>query len=113
VKLAFAFADLLNHEARCAAGRWRRRDPVRRTAFNVYTDDVVEWGVEALHRASAGLTCTTAVHICYGYGIKANVDWKASLGSEWRQYERSFRARQEPHPASLARIAPLARAART
>jgi 5-methyltetrahydropteroyltriglutamate--homocysteine methyltransferase len=55
-------------------------------------DDVREWGIAALHRASEGLTCTTAVHICYGYGIKANNDWKASLGSEWRQYEAIFPA---------------------
>jgi 5-methyltetrahydropteroyltriglutamate--homocysteine methyltransferase len=54
--------------------------------------EVKEWGVEALHRAIAGLTCTTAVHICYGYGIKANIDWKATLGTEWRQYEEIFPA---------------------
>jgi 5-methyltetrahydropteroyltriglutamate--homocysteine methyltransferase len=53
-------------------------------------DDVASWGIEALHRAVEGLGCTTAVHICYGYGIKANVDWKKTLGSEWRQYERTF-----------------------
>jgi 5-methyltetrahydropteroyltriglutamate--homocysteine methyltransferase len=56
-------------------------------AFNVYMDEVSGWGIDALHRAIEGLTCTTAVHICYGYGIKANVDWKATLGNEWRQYE--------------------------
>jgi 5-methyltetrahydropteroyltriglutamate--homocysteine methyltransferase len=54
--------------------------------------EVTEWGVEALHRATAGLKCATAVHICYGYGIKANIDWKASLGGEWRQYEAIFPA---------------------
>jgi 5-methyltetrahydropteroyltriglutamate--homocysteine methyltransferase len=55
-------------------------------------DAVKDWGIEALHRACAGLKCTTAVHICYGYGIKANVDWKHSLGGEWRQYEEIFPA---------------------
>jgi 5-methyltetrahydropteroyltriglutamate--homocysteine methyltransferase len=30
------------------------------------------------------------VHICYGYGIKPNIEWKQSLGSEWRQYEQTF-----------------------
>src|SRR5437660_1659787 len=55
-------------------------------------DDVLAWGIEALHRAIEGLSCTTAVHICYGYGIKANIDWKATLGSEWRQYEQTFPA---------------------
>jgi len=55
-------------------------------------DDVQAWGIEALHRAIEGLSCTTAVHICYGYGIKANTDWKATLGSEWRQYAQTFPA---------------------
>src|SRR5262249_5037711 len=59
-------------------------------AFNVYMNAVGEWGVAALERAAADLTCTTAVHICYGYGIKANIDWKGTLGSEWRQYETVF-----------------------
>lgn len=58
--------------------------------FNVYMEDVKTWGVEALHRCIEGLTCTTAVHICYGFGIKANLDWKATLRSEWRQYEEIF-----------------------
>ena len=92
IKMAFAFADLLNVEARAL-----ERDGVNviqfdEPAFNVYMDEVAEWGIEALHRAIAGLNCTTAVHICYGYGIKANIDWKASLGSEWRQYEKIFPA---------------------
>ena len=91
-KMAFAFADLLNQEARAL-----ERDGVDviqfdEPAFNVYMSEVAEWGIEALHRAIAGLRCKTAVHICYGYGIKANVDWKATLGSEWRQYEEIFPA---------------------
>jgi len=92
VKLALAFADALNAEARAL-----ERDGVDliqfdEPAFNVYMDDVVSWGIEALHRAIDGLTCTTAVHICYGYGIKANIDWKVTLGGEWRQYEKIFPA---------------------
>jgi 5-methyltetrahydropteroyltriglutamate--homocysteine methyltransferase len=61
-------------------------------AFNVYMDDARTWGIEAIHRAIDGLSCKTAVHICYGYGIKANVDWKGTLGAEWRQYEQTFPA---------------------
>src|SRR5437667_8704365 len=53
-------------------------------------DEVPVWGVKALERAAQGLKCGTAVHICYGYGIKANTDWKETLGSEWRQYEETF-----------------------
>jgi 5-methyltetrahydropteroyltriglutamate--homocysteine methyltransferase len=59
-------------------------------AFNVYMREVAEWGMAALERAAKGLNCKTAVHICYGYGIKANIDWKATLGSQWRQYEETF-----------------------
>src|SRR5439155_1194235 len=59
-------------------------------AFNVYFDEVRDWGVRTLERAAAGIRCTTAVHICYGYGIKANIEWKKTLGGEWRQYEQTF-----------------------
>lgn len=54
--------------------------------------DVLDWGITALHRAAAGLDCLTAVHIRYGYRIQANLDWKATLGGEWRQYEETFPA---------------------
>ncbi len=92
VKMAFAFADLLNAEARALAADGVAVIQFDEPAFNVYMREVKEWGVEALHRAIAGLSCTTAVHICYGYGIKANIDWKATLGAEWRQYEEIFPA---------------------
>jgi len=89
-KLAMAFAEILNEEARAldAAGI----DVVQfdEPAFNVYFDEVREWGIAALERARAGVAAKTAVHICYGYGIKANIDWKKTLGSEWRQYEQTF-----------------------
>src|SRR3984885_11369955 len=95
VKMAFAFADLLNQEARALCDDGVDVIQFDEPAFNVYMKEVTEWGVEALHRATAGLTCTTAVHICYGYGIKANIDWKAGLGGEWRQYEEFFPALAE------------------
>jgi 5-methyltetrahydropteroyltriglutamate--homocysteine methyltransferase len=92
VKMAFAFADLLNAEARALEADGVDVIQFDEPAFNVYMDAVKDWGIEALHRAAAGLSCTTAVHICYGYGIKANVEWKQSLGGEWRQYEAIFPA---------------------
>jgi 5-methyltetrahydropteroyltriglutamate--homocysteine methyltransferase len=92
VKLAMAFAALLNEEARALAADGVDVIQFDEPAFNVYMDEVKEWGVEALHRAAEGLRCKTAVHICYGYGIKANIDWKHGLGSEWRQYEEIFPA---------------------
>jgi 5-methyltetrahydropteroyltriglutamate--homocysteine methyltransferase len=92
VKMAFAFADLLNAEARALAADGVDVIQFDEPAFNVYMDEVKDWGIEALQRATAGLSCTTAVHICYGYGIQANVDWKATLGCAWRQYEEIFPA---------------------
>jgi 5-methyltetrahydropteroyltriglutamate--homocysteine methyltransferase len=92
VKLAMAFAEVLNEEARALAADGVDLIQFDEPAFNVYMADVVRWGVDALHRAAEGVSCRTAVHICYGYGIKANVDWKDTLGSEWRQYEAIFPA---------------------
>ena len=92
VAMAMAFADLLNEEARELAAIGVDVIQFDEPAFNVYMDEAAGWGIEALHRAIAGLKCKTAVHICYGYGIKANIDWKAGLGGEWRQYETVFPA---------------------
>jgi 5-methyltetrahydropteroyltriglutamate--homocysteine methyltransferase len=92
VKMALAFADCLNQEARALAADGVDVIQFDEPAFNVYMDDVKGWGIDALHRAIDGLKCRTAVHICYGYGIKANVDWKETLGAEWRQYEAIFPA---------------------
>jgi 5-methyltetrahydropteroyltriglutamate--homocysteine methyltransferase len=91
-KMAFAFADVLNQEARALEADGIDVIQFDEPAFNVYMDAAAHWGIEALHRAAAGLTCTTAVHICYGYGIPANVEWKATLGNAWRQYEQIFPA---------------------
>ena len=88
VKLAFAFADLLNQEALALQADGVDIVQFDEPAFNVYMADAADWGVKALERAAQGLSCTTAVHICYGYGIQANFDWKNALGSEWRQYEQ-------------------------
>ena len=87
-----AFADCLNAEARELAALGVDVIQFDEPAFNVYMADVKEWGIEALHRAIDGVGAKTAVHICYGYGIKANIDWKQSLGGEWRQYEEIFPA---------------------
>ena len=89
-KLAWAFAEILNEEARAIEATGIDVIQFDEPAFNVYFDEVRDWGVAALERAAQGLACTTAVHICYGYGIKANNDWKKTLGAEWRQYEQTF-----------------------
>jgi len=93
VKLAMAFAALLNQEARALEKDGVDTIQFDEPAFNVYMSDVKKWGIAALHRAIRGLKrVKTAVHICYGYGIKANLDWKDTLGGEWRQYEEIFPA---------------------
>ncbi len=91
-RLAMAFAKILNKEARELAALGADVIQFDEPAFNVdaYRDDVRDWGIAALERAAEGIKCKTAVHICYGYGIKANVDWKKTLGSQWRQYESTF-----------------------
>ncbi|MDA0982626.1 MAG: methionine synthase [Proteobacteria bacterium] len=92
VKLAMAFAELLNQEAKALVKDGVDVIQFDEPAFNVYMSEVKRWGIKALERAAKGLKCTTAVHICYGYGIKANLDWKETLGGEWRQYEEIFPA---------------------
>jgi 5-methyltetrahydropteroyltriglutamate--homocysteine methyltransferase len=89
-RLALDFARVLNEEILELAALGVDVVQLDEPAFNVYLDDVGTWGVEALHRAIEGAGCRTAVHICYGYGIQANIDWKRTLGSEWRQYEVTF-----------------------
>ncbi len=91
-KLAMAFSELLNQEALALQADGVDVVQFDEPAFNVYMADAAEWGVQALERAAQGLTCTTAVHICYGYGIQANNDWKKTLGAQWRQYEQVFPA---------------------
>jgi 5-methyltetrahydropteroyltriglutamate--homocysteine methyltransferase len=92
IKMAFAFAELLNQEALALQADGVDIIQFDEPAFNVYMEDAADWGVAALERAAQGLTCKTAVHICYGYGIAANMDWKNTLGHEWRQYEKVFPA---------------------
>ena len=92
VKMAMAFAELLNQEALALQADGVDIVQFDEPAFNVYMEEAADWGVKALERAAQGLTCTTAVHICYGYGIEANNNWKKTLGHEWRQYEKVFPA---------------------
>jgi 5-methyltetrahydropteroyltriglutamate--homocysteine methyltransferase len=92
VTMAFAFAELLNQEARGLQADGIDIVQFDEPAFNVYPKEAIAWGIKALDRAIDGITCATAVHICYGYGIEANINWKSTLGEEWRQYEDIFPA---------------------
>lgn len=102
-KLAMAFAKIINQEARELEAAGVDVIQLDEPAFNVYLDEVGTWGIDAVHQAIDGLKCKTAVHICYGYGIKANIDWKGTLGDKWRQYEKTFPvlARSKLHQVSL------------
>jgi 5-methyltetrahydropteroyltriglutamate--homocysteine methyltransferase len=105
VKMAMAFAALLNQEARALAADGVDVIQFDEPAFNVYMDEVADWGIEALHKAIEGVTCRTAVHICYGYGIKANVDWKATLGERMAAVREGVSgAGAEPDRPGLARM---------
>jgi len=94
-KLAWEFAKILNQEAKELETAGVDIIQFDEPAFNVFIDEVNQWGIACLERAIEGLNCQTAVHICYGYGIKANTDWKKTLGSEWRQYEETFPSLQQ------------------
>ena len=89
-RLGLELARIINEEARELEAIGVDVIQLDEPAWNVYMDEVRDWGIEALDRAVQGLGCRTAVHICYGYGIKANIEWKKTLGEEWRQYERTF-----------------------
>lgn len=93
--LAWEFAKVLNEEAKELEAAGVDIVQFDEPAFNVFLDDVNDWGIACLERAIEGLNCETAVHICYGYGIKANTDWKKTLGAEWRHYEKTFPAIQK------------------
>ena len=101
--LAMAFARLINEEAADLVAAGLDVLQIDEPAFNVYLDEVADWGIAALERAVEGLACRTAVHICYGYGIAANIEWKKTLGGEWRQYEVTFPllARSRIHQVSM------------
>lgn len=91
-QMAMAFARLLNAEAKELEALGVDVIQFDEPAFNAFTKEATEWGMDTLNAAADGLKCTTAVHICYGYGIKQNNDWKKTLGAEWRQYEEFFPA---------------------
>jgi hypothetical protein len=113
VAMAMAFAELLNQEALALQADGVDIIQFDEPAFNVYLDEAATWGVQALERAAQGLTCTTAVHICYGYGIEANIAWKKTLGDQWRQYETVFPAlARQPHRPGQPGMHPQPGAAR-
>lgn len=85
-KAAFAFADAIRAEIEELADIGVDVVQLDEPAFNVYFEELEDWGIDALDACVRGVSCSTAVHVCYGYGIQANIDWKRALGPEWDQY---------------------------
>ncbi len=88
--MAMHFAELLNDEAKELANAGIDIIQFDEPAFNSFTTESIDWGMEALGIAAAKLDCKTAVHICYGYGIEENLNWKKTLGDQWKEYESLF-----------------------
>ncbi len=82
---AMRWAALVNAEARDLAAAGADIVQIDEPCFNVYLDKFEEWGVEALEAAIDAVSCTTAVHICYSYGIPLVLEWKQQ-NTEWGQY---------------------------
>jgi len=89
-KAAFAFAQAIRQEIEELVALGVDVVQIDEPAFNVYFDEVEAWGIAALEAALAGVTCETVVHVCYGYGVPANIAWKHALGTEWDQYAALF-----------------------
>ena len=83
--MAMRIATLLNAEARDLAAAGADVIQFDEPCFNIYLDKVKAWGIRALETVIAGVTCTTAIHICYSYGIPRVLAWKRQ-NTEWGQY---------------------------
>lgn len=87
--LAMAYADLLNKEARALADAGCEVIQIDEPCFNIYIDEVADWGMEALERAFDGVSATRAVHICYGYGSPIVLAWK-NANEDWSHYHHTL-----------------------
>jgi 5-methyltetrahydropteroyltriglutamate--homocysteine methyltransferase len=83
--LARRFAEILNAEAIELANAGADVIQFDEPCFNIYVDKVSEWGIAMLERCLEGVNATTAVHICYGYGIPTTLAWK-SRNRDWGHY---------------------------
>ena len=84
-RMAMHFAEILNAEALELQAAGADVIQFDEPCFNIYTDKVGEWGIEVLERAMQGLTVKKAVHICYGYGTDAVLQWKNN-NQDWGHY---------------------------
>ncbi len=99
--LAMRFAALLNAEARDLAAAGAAVIQFDEPCFNIYLDKVKAWGIRALEAAIEGVSCTTAIHICYSYGIPRVLAWKKA-NTEWGQYAVTLPLLRETRIAQIS-----------
>jgi 5-methyltetrahydropteroyltriglutamate--homocysteine methyltransferase len=87
--LAMELAKLLNEEAIELAENGCDIVQFDEPCFNIYLDEVEEWGIPTLEEAAKGVHAKTAVHICYGYGVPAVLRWKTK-NTDWSHYHRTL-----------------------
>jgi 5-methyltetrahydropteroyltriglutamate--homocysteine methyltransferase len=87
--LAAELARVLNDEARELAENGCDIVQFDEPCFNIYLDDVEEWGIRLLEEAAQGVRAKRAVHICYGYGIPVVLAWKTK-NTDWSHYGRTL-----------------------
>jgi 5-methyltetrahydropteroyltriglutamate--homocysteine methyltransferase len=87
--LATELAKQLNDEAHELAEAGADIVQFDEPCFNIYLDEVEEWGVRALEDAAKGIRAKKAVHICYGYGVPIVLQWKTK-NTDWSHYWRTL-----------------------
>jgi 5-methyltetrahydropteroyltriglutamate--homocysteine methyltransferase len=87
--LAADLARVLNEEALELAENGCDIVQFDEPCFNIYLDDVEDWGIRLLEAAAKGVTAKRAVHICYGYGIPVVLAWKTK-NTDWSHYGRTL-----------------------
>lgn len=83
--LAMRFAKILNAEAKALVDAGADIVQFDEPCFNIYLEEVGQWGIEALELCMDGVRATRAVHICYGYGTAPVLAWK-SRNTDWGHY---------------------------
>lgn len=87
--LAVELAKLLNDEAHELVEAGAAIVQFDEPCFNIYLDELEDWGIRALEQAAHGIRAKTAVHICYGYGTGIVLKWKTT-NTDWSHYWRSL-----------------------
>ena len=89
-KLAWAFAEILNEEARAIAAAGVDVIQFDEPAFNVYFDEVRDWGMAALERAAQGLPARPPSTSATATASRPTSTGRRRWATKWRQYEQTF-----------------------